>query len=82
MPDGTSEIDVIDSWTSAALLGSITSSDADALRPAGSSWAAQATLSVLGDPGVGRKLTGTLSVVTDGGTTVGAGSLVVEAITP
>ncbi len=82
VPDGTSEIDVIDSWTSATLLGTVTSTDVDALRPAGSSWAAQATLSVLGDPGAGRKITGTLSVVTDGGTTVGAGSIVVEAVTP
>ena len=82
VPDGTSEIDVIDSWTSAALLGTLTSADTDALRPAGSSWNAQATLTVLADPGAGRKITGTLSVVTDTGTTIGSGALVVEAVVP
>ena len=81
VPEGTTEFDLIDSWTSAAL-GTVTSSDADALRPAGSSWNAQATLTVLADPGAGRKITGTLRVVTDAGTNVGSGSIVVDAVTP
>ena len=80
VPAGTTEYDLIDSYVSSAL-GSLVSADTDAARPSGSSWTATATLTVLSQPGAGRKLTGTLSVVTDGGATVGTGSLVVEAVT-
>jgi hypothetical protein len=57
------------------------SSDVDGAHPSGSSWSVSATLTLTGQPGAGRKLTGTLSIVTDGGTTVGTGSLVVDALT-
>ena len=80
VPAGTTQYDLIDSYVAAAL-GSLVSSDANASHPSGSSWTASATLTVLGQPGAGRKITGTLSVVTDAGTTVGTGSLVVEAVT-
>ena len=80
VPAGTTEYDLIDSYVSSAL-GSLVSADTDAARPSGSSWTASATLTVLSQPGAGRKLTGTLRVVTDGGSTVGTGSLVVEAVT-
>jgi subtilisin family serine protease len=79
VPEGETEIDVIDSYVSPSL-GSLVSSDTNAPHPSGSSWSAQATLTVLGQPGAGRKITGTLRVETDGGTTIGAGSLVVEAV--
>jgi subtilisin family serine protease len=80
VPNGTSEYDLIDSYVSAAL-GSLISSDTNAAHPSGSSWAAQATLTVLGQPGAGRKITGTLRVETDGGTIIGTGALVVETVT-
>ena len=45
--------------------GSLTSADADADHPSGSSWSPTATLTVNGQPGAGRKITGTLRVQTE-----------------
>ena len=47
----------------------------------GASWSPTATLTVSAEPGAGRKLTGTLSVQTDAGVTVGSGSLIVDTVT-
>jgi hypothetical protein len=80
VPDGSTAYDLVDSYVSAGL-GSLVSSDTDAAHASGTSWTAEATLSVLGQPGAGRRLTGVLSVVTEGGVTIGNGSLVVEAVT-
>jgi subtilisin family serine protease len=79
VPAGSTEYDLVDTYISAAL-GSLTSADANANHPSGSSWAPTATLTVNGLPGAGRKITGTLSVQTDAGVTVGSGSLVVESV--
>ncbi|NIK60869.1 S8 family serine peptidase [Kribbella shirazensis] len=80
VPNGTTEYDLVDSYVSPAL-GSLTSNDANASHPSGTSWSPTATLTVLDDPGAGRKLTGTLTVQTEAGVTVGTGSLVVETVT-
>jgi hypothetical protein len=79
VPDGTTAYDLVDSYVSAAL-GSLTTSDPNANHPSGSSWNPTATLTAAGQPGPGRKLTGTLTVQTDTGITVGAGSLVVDTV--
>ncbi|HEY0636273.1 MAG TPA: S8 family serine peptidase [Pseudonocardiaceae bacterium] len=80
VPAGTTAYDLTDIYVSAGL-GSLTSADANASHPSGSSWSPTATLTVAGQPGAGRNLVGTLSVVTDAGVTVGTGSLVVESVT-
>lgn len=80
IPSGSTQYDLTDTYTSPAL-GSLTSADANADHPSGSSFSATATLTVLGQPGAGRKLTGGLTVVTDAGVTVGAGALVVDSVT-
>lgn len=80
VPSGSTQYDLTDTFVSAAL-GSVTSTDADAEHPSGSSWTPTATLTVSGLPGAGRRLTGELVVVTDAGVTVGAGALVVESVT-
>ncbi len=80
VPAGSTDYDLVDSYTSASL-GSLTSSDTNALRPTGSSYDASATLTVLGQPGAGRQLTGTLVVRTDTDAAVGSGSLVVQSVT-
>jgi hypothetical protein len=79
VPAGTTDYDLIDTYLSAAL-GSLVATDSNAAHPSGSSWAPSATLTVTGLPGAGRKITGTLAVQTDAGVTVGAGSLVVDAV--
>jgi hypothetical protein len=80
VPSGSTAYDLIDSYVLPAL-GNLTSNDPNAVHASGSSWSPTATLTVFGDPGAGRKITGTLSVQTDTGATVGSGSLVVDALT-
>jgi hypothetical protein len=58
----------------------VTSDDINASHPSSSSWAATATLTVNAQPGVDRKITGTLTVQTDAGVSVGAGSLIVDSV--
>jgi subtilisin family serine protease len=79
VPEGTTSYDLVDTYLSAGL-GSLTSADANADHPSGSSWSPTATLTVNGLPGAGRKLTGTVAVQTDAGVTVGAGSVVVDSV--
>ncbi len=79
VPEGTTAYDLVDTYVSPAL-GSLTSADADALRPAGSSWSPTATLTVLADPGAGRKITGGVQVRTADGLTIGTGTLVVDSV--
>jgi subtilisin family serine protease len=79
VPEGTTSYDLVDTYLSAGL-GSLTSADANADHPSGSSWSPTATLTVNGQPGADRKITGTLTVQTDAGVTVGAGSLVVNSV--
>jgi hypothetical protein len=80
VPGGSTDFDLVDSWTSAAL-GSLTSSDTNALHAAGSSYNATATLTVLGQPGAGRLITGTLFVRTEADVTIASGSVVVQSLT-
>ncbi len=81
VPEGSTSYDLIDTYISAGL-GSLTSADADADHPSGSSWTPTGTLTVNGQPGAGRKITGTLRVQTSDGVTVGSGSLVVDSVNP
>jgi hypothetical protein len=80
VPGGSAEVDLVDSWISSAL-GSLTSSDTNASHPSGTSFGANATLTVLGQPGAGRTITGTLSVQTDANVVLGTASVVVESVT-
>jgi subtilisin family serine protease len=79
VPSGSTAYDLVDSYVLPSL-GSLTSADANADHPSGSSWAPTATLTVTGLPGAGRKVTGTLTVQTDAGVTIGSGSLVIDTI--
>jgi subtilisin family serine protease len=74
VPAGSTAYDIADTWISPAL-GSVTASDADALRPAGSSWTATAAIVRNAEPGPGRRLTGTVRVVDDGGATLREGAI-------
>jgi subtilisin family serine protease len=79
VPSGSTAYDLVDSYVSPAL-GTLAANDANANHPSGSSWTPTATLTVTGQPGVDRKITGTLTVQTDTGITVGAGTLTVDAV--
>ena len=79
VPAGSTAYDLVDTYISPAL-GSLTSNDADALRPTGSSWSPTAVLTVNALPGPGRKITGTIQVQTDAGDVVSQGTLTVDAV--
>jgi subtilisin family serine protease len=79
VPSGSTAYDLVDTYVSPAL-GSLTSTDTDALRPAGSTWSPTATLTVKASPGAGRKITGVLTVRTASGDVIADGSVVVDAV--
>ena len=79
VPSGSTAYDLVDSYVLPAL-GSLTSNDSNAVHPSGSSWSPTATLTVNAQPGAGRTITGTLSVQTDAGVTVGSGAVVVQSV--
>jgi hypothetical protein len=75
IPAGSTAYDLVDTYVSPAL-GSVTSNDADALRGAGTSWTATADIVRNAEPGAGRRLTGTVRVVTDAGAALREGAIV------
>lgn len=78
VPTGTTSYDYRDSFTQPAL-GSVAVTDADADRGAGASWSAPSTVTLLTAPAAGRTATGTVRVVSDTGTTLGTGEVLVTA---
>jgi hypothetical protein len=79
VPSGSTAYDLVDSYVSPAL-GSLVSNDSNAVHPSGSTWSPTAVLTVSAQPGAGRNITGTLTVQTDAGVTVGSASLRVESV--
>ena len=62
--------------------GSVAVTDANALRPAGSSWTVPGTVTANTAPAAGRVLLGTVQVRTDTGILVGSGNVIVNAVNP
>ena len=81
VPAGTTTYNYVDVFVNPAF-GSISVTDADALRPAGSSWAANANVIANGAPAAGRVLLGNVDVRTDANVLVGRGDVIVENVTP
>jgi hypothetical protein len=81
VPAGTTTYDYVDAFTNPAF-GSVSVTDANALRPAGSSWTAPGSVTANSAPAVGRVLLGTVDVRTDPNVLVGTGDVVVQAVTP
>jgi hypothetical protein len=55
--------------------------DANASRPAGSTWTVPASVTANAAPGEGRVLLGAVQVRTDAGVLVGSGDVIVKAVT-
>jgi hypothetical protein len=70
VPAGTTTYNYIDVFPNAAF-GSVSVTDANALRPAGSSWTA-----------AGRVLLGNVQVRTDANVLIGQGDVVIQSVTP
>lgn len=81
VPAGSTDYDYVDVFTNAAF-GSVSVTDANALRPAGSSWTVPATVTANAVPATGRVLLGAVEVRTDTNVLVGRGDVVVESVVP
>lgn len=81
VPEGSTTYNYVDVFTNPAF-GSVSVTDANALRPAGSSWTVPGSVTANAAPAAGRVLLGTVRVLTDGGVLVGSGDVVVESVTP
>lgn len=81
VPSGTTTYDYVDVFTNPAF-GSVSVTDANALRPAGSSWTVPAAVTANQAPAAGRVLLGNVQVRTDANVLVGSGDVVVQAVTP
>lgn len=62
-------------------MGTISVTDANALRPSGSSWTVPGTVTAAAVPAEGRVLYGNVEVRTDANVLVGRGDVIVEAVT-
>jgi hypothetical protein len=82
VPTGNTTYKYIDVYFKTSPLGVIQVTDANALRPAGGTWSAPATVTANASPGTGRVLFGNVNVVTDTNVVVGQGDVIVESVTP
>lgn len=81
VPAGSTDYDYVDVFTNPAF-GSVSVTDANALRPAGSSWTVPASVTANAAPATGRVLLGSVQVRTDTNVLVGQGDVVVQSVTP
>jgi subtilisin family serine protease len=81
VPAGTTTYNYVDVFQNPAL-GSVSITDADAVRPGGSSWTVNGSVTAGAVPEATRVLLGTVNVVTVGGVTVGRGDVIINTVTP
>ncbi len=79
VPAGTTTYSYVDVFQNPAY-GSLTITDANALRPAGSSWTVDGELTANAEPDAGRVLLANVRVVTDAGVLVGLGDVIIESV--
>jgi len=81
VPVGTTTYSYVDVFTNPAF-GSVSVTDANALRPAGASWTVPGSVTAKAAPATGRVLLGNVQVHTNSNVLVGQGDVVVENVTP
>ena len=81
VPAGSTSFDYVDVFTNPAF-GAVSVTDANAVRPSGSSWTVPATVTANSAPAAGRVLLGAVQVRTDANVLVGSGDVVVQSVTP
>lgn len=81
VPAGTTTYNYVDVFSNPAF-GAISVTDANALRPAGSSWTVPASVTANAAPAAGRVLYGNVLVQTGTNIVVGSGDVVVQSVTP
>ncbi|MGX7825242.1 S8 family serine peptidase [Actinokineospora sp. 24-640] len=79
VPAGTTAYDYLDVFTNPAL-GSVSVTDANASRAAGSQWTVQGSVVANAAPAAGRVLLGSVQVRTDENVLIGSGDVVIQAV--
>jgi hypothetical protein len=79
VPAGTTDYNYVDVFVNPAF-GSVSVTDANALRPAGSSWVVPGSVTANAAPATGRVLLGNVQVRTDTNILVGQGDVIVETV--
>jgi subtilisin family serine protease len=80
VPSGSTAFDYLDVFVNPAF-GSVSVTDANALRPAGASWTVPGAVTANAAPATGRVLLGNVQVRTDANVVVGSGDVVVNQVT-
>ena len=81
VPAGTTTYKYVDVFANAAF-GTVSVTDANALRAAGAGWVAPATVTANAAPEAGRVLLGNVQVRTDSNVLIGSGDVIVQSVTP
>jgi hypothetical protein len=81
VPAGTTMYNYVDVFANPAF-GIVSVTDANALRPALSTWTVAGSVTANAAPAAGRVLLGNVQVRTDTNVLVGSGDVVVESVTP
>lgn len=81
VPAGSTTYKYLDIFTH-AMFGTVSVTDADALRPAGATWTIPGTVVANAAPAAGRVLLGNVQVRTSDNVLVGSGDVVVESVDP
>jgi hypothetical protein len=81
VPAGSTTYNYVDVFANPAF-GSISVTDANALRPAGTTWTVPASVTANAAPASGRVLLGNIQVRTDTNILVGSGDVIVQSVTP
>jgi hypothetical protein len=81
VPAGTTTYNYVDVFVNSAF-GSVSVTDANALRPAGATWTAPGLVTANAAPATGRVLLGNVQVRTDTKSLIGQGDVVVQSVTP
>ena len=81
VPAGTTTYNYVDVFANNAF-GTVTVTDAHALRASGASWTVPGAVTANAAPAAGRVLLGNVQVRTDASVLVGSGDVVVQSVTP
>ena len=81
VPAGSTTYKYIDVFANPAF-GSVSVTDANALRPSGASWTVPGTVTANAAPAAGRVLLGNVQVRTDVNVLVGSGDVIVQSVAP
>jgi len=81
VPAGTTTYNYVDVFVNPAF-GSVSVTDANALRAAGSSWTAPGSVVANAAPATGRVLLGNVQVRTDTNVLIGQGDVIIQSVTP